>query len=89
MFSKASPLVILKKPAHCSYAFGPNLLTFNKSERVLKGPLSSLYLTIFSAIVELIQETYYSKDGDAELTSTQTILTQSSTTPPKTVFNFF
>ena len=42
--SGSLPPVTLKKPAHCSNAFFPNLGTFNKSFLDLNGPFSSLYL---------------------------------------------
>ena len=89
VLSKGLLPCILKNPAHCSNALGPNLFTFNKSFLDLNSPLLSRYETILLARVGLIPETYSSKELEAEFKSTPTVLTQFSTTPPNTSFNLF
>ena len=84
-----SPSIILKNPEHCSNATFPNLGTFNNSFLFFNFPFSSLYFTMFFAIVELIPDTYESNDGVAVFTSTPTLLTASSTTPVKLSANLF
>ena len=84
-----SPSYILINPAHCSYADFPNLGTFNNCFLFFIFPFSSLYFTIFPAIVLLIPDTYESNDGVAVFISTPTLLTASSTTPVRLSDNFF
>ena len=83
------PLNIRINPAHCLYAVGPSFGTLSKSFLCFNSPFSSLYLTIFLAILELIPATYDKSDGVAVFTSTPTELTASSTTPVKLSDNFF
>ena len=45
-----------KNPAHCSNALAPTLGTLRIAARDLNSPFSSLYLTIFFALVALIPE---------------------------------
>ncbi|CAM5518347.1 hypothetical protein SVIOM74S_06355 [Streptomyces violarus] len=78
--SGSSPPRIRRKPAHCSYAFGPSRVTFFSSPRDLNGPLASRCATMFSASPEVMPETRASRGADAVLTSTPTPFTQSSTT---------
>ncbi len=78
--SGSSPPRIRRKPAHCSYAFGPSRATFFSSPRDLKGPFWSRCATMFSARPDVMPETRASSGADAVLTSTPTPFTQSSTT---------
>ena len=72
-----------RKPAHCSKALGPSLGTFKICFRVVKGPLSSRYLTMFFAVVPFSPATRVSRGAEAVFTSTPTAFTQSSTTPSR------
>ena len=76
-------------PAHCSNVTFPNLGTFNNVFLSSYLPFSSLYFTMFLAIVMLIPDTYDSNDGVAVFTSTPTSFTASSTTPVSSSFSFF
>ncbi len=78
--SGSLPPRIRRKPAHCSYAFGPSRATFFSSEREPNGPFASRCATMFSASPEVMPETRESSGADAVLTSTPTPFTQSSTT---------
>ena len=81
VISKSSfPPRILRNPALCSKAFGPNLATFKSSFRDLKAPFSSRKATIFLAIVLLIPEMQERREAEAVFKSTPTLFTQSSTT---------
>ena len=60
---------------------GPSLGTFRICLRVVKGPFSSRYLTMFFAVVPFKPATRVSSGAEAVFTSTPTALTQSSTTP--------
>ena len=83
------PSVILKNPAHCVKAAGPNLETFKSSFLFSNFPCSSLYLTMLFATVLLIPETYFKRDGVAVFKSTPMLLTASSTTPVKLSSSLF
>ncbi len=78
--SGSSPPRMRRKPAHCSYAFGPSRATFFSCVRDLNGPLASRCDTMFSARPEVMPETRESSGAEAVLTSTPTPFTQSSTT---------
>ncbi|CAO0825721.1 hypothetical protein SMICM17S_11968 [Streptomyces microflavus] len=78
--SGSSPPRMRRKPAHCSYAFGPSRATSLSALRERKGPLVSRCVTMFSASPELIPDTRESSGAEAVLTSTPTPFTQSSTT---------
>ncbi len=78
--SGSSPPRMRRKPAHCSYAFGPSRETSLSALREVKGPLLSRCATMFSARPEPMPETRASRGAEAVLTSTPTPLTQSSTT---------
>ncbi len=78
--SGSSPPRIRRKPAHCSYAFGPSRATSFSPLRLRKGPLASRWATMFSARPPLMPDTRESRGAEAVLTSTPTPFTQSSTT---------
>ncbi len=78
--SGSSPPRIRRKPAHCSYAFGPSRATSLSALRLRKGPLASRWATMFSASPPLMPDTRESRGAEAVLTSTPTPFTQSSTT---------
>ncbi len=78
--SGSSPPRIRRKPAHCSYAFGPSRATSLSALRERNGPLPSRCATMFSARPEPMPDTRESSGADAVLTSTPTPFTQSSTT---------
>ncbi len=78
--SGSSPPRMRRKPAHCSYAFGPSRATSLSARRERKGPLASRCATMFSARPELMPETRERSGAEAVLTSTPTPFTQSSTT---------
>ncbi|MNP41260.1 hypothetical protein D3C76_1349520 [compost metagenome] len=83
------PSLILKKPAHCVKAAGPNFATLERDFLFLNLPFSSLYLTIFSATVFDTPETYCKRDIVAVFTFTPTLFTVSSTTPVNASSSFF